>query len=187
VRLLARESLVAGDRRATLAAMPSRIAPGESTVVRLGLSDEETAAKTPGVVPVSVLDAQGELVSRLELAREGSEASAVLPGDRAGRFTLVADDPAFGRVSATLDVVRRDDELRRGDADHEALEELARRTGGRMLDGASVAELARLLPQRARVSDESVVRSIWDTAIAFGAVVALLCVEWIGRRMLRLV
>jgi fatty acid desaturase len=56
-----------------------------------------------------------------------------------------------------------------------------------MLDGASVAELARLLPQRARVSDESVVRSIWDTAIAFGAVVALLCVEWIGRRMLRLV
>ena len=187
VRLLARESLVAGDRRATLAAMPSRIAPGESTVVRLGLSDEETAAKTPGVVPVSVLDAQGELVSRLELAREGSEASAVLPGDRAGRFTLVADDPAFGRVSATLDVVRRDDELRRGDADHEALEELVRRTGGRMLDGASVAELARLLPQRARVSDESVVRSIWDTAIAFGAVVALLCVEWIGRRMLRLV
>jgi hypothetical protein len=187
VRLLARESLVAGDRRATLAAMPARIAPGESTVVRLGLSDEETAAKAPGVVPVSVLDAQGELVSRLELAREGSEASAVLPGDRPGRFTLVADDPAFGRVTANLDVVRRDDELRRGDADHEALEELTRRTGGRMLDGASVAELGRLLPQRARVSDESVVRSVWDTALAFGAVVALLCVEWIGRRMLRLV
>jgi hypothetical protein len=83
--------------------------------------------------------------------------------------------------------VRRDDELRRGDADHEALEELARRTGGRMLDGTNVAELARLLPQRARVSDESVVRSIWDTSLAFGAVVALLCVEWIGRRMLRLV
>lgn len=187
VRLLARESLVAGGERARLAALPARIAPGESTVVRLSISDEETAAKAPGIVPVSVLDAQGEVVSRLELVRDGSDASAVLPADRPGRFTIVADDPAFGRVSAALDVVRRDDELRRGDTDHQALEELARRTGGRMLDRDGVAELPRLLPQRARVTDESVVRSIWDTALAFGVVLTLLCAEWIGRRMLRLV
>jgi hypothetical protein len=84
-------------------------------------------------------------------------------------------------------VVRADDELRRGDTDHQALSDLALRTGGRMHDSQSLQGLAEVLPLRARETDESVERSIWDTWLALTALLLLLALEWSGRRLLRLV
>jgi len=83
--------------------------------------------------------------------------------------------------------VRRDDELRRGDADHEALADLSKRTSGRALDAQSITTLPELLPRRARETDESVMRTMWDTPGALAALLLLLGLEWIGRRLLRLV
>ncbi|MCE2884331.1 MAG: hypothetical protein LW806_05450 [Planctomycetaceae bacterium] len=187
VRLLARESIAQGEARARLAVAPGRIAPGESTVVSLRIVDEESAAKAPGVVPVEVRDADGNPVARIELTREEGDASAFFVPERTGRFTAIAEDPAFGRVEAPFEVVRDDDELRRGDADHAALAEVARRTGGRMLDVDSVRGLAEILPLRARETDESTERTIWDTWPALFLLLGLLAIEWSGRRLLRLV
>jgi len=50
-----------------------------------------------------------------------------------------------------------------------------------------VGSLAALLPQRAREIDESVLRTLWDTPAALALLLALLGLEWIGRRVLRLV
>ena len=187
VRLLARESIAQGEARARLSVAPGRIAPGESTVVSLRIVDEESAAKAPAVVPVEVRDADGNPVARIELTREEGDASAFFVPERTGRFTAIAEDPAFGRVEAPFEVVRDDDELRRGDADHAALAEIARRTGGRMLDVDSVRGLAEILPLRAREMDESTERTIWDTWPALVLLLGLLAIEWSGRRLLRLV
>ena len=187
VRLLARESLVKGDERATLAVEPARVAPGESVVVTLRFADEESAEQSAASLPVEIVAADGTPVGRVELVREGGSATATLPVEKVGAFRAVAADPAFGRASAAFEVVRRDDELRRGDTDHEALAEIARRTGGQMLDASSLADLARILPRRARETDESVLRALWDTPAALALLLTLLGLEWIGRRLLRLV
>jgi hypothetical protein len=187
VRLLARESLARGEERATLSVEPARALPGESVVMTLRLADEESAATGAGTLPVEILDEAGTAVARIDLVREGAIATATLPVERVGAFRAVAADPAFGRAEGAFEVVRRDDELRRGDADHAQLAELARRTGGAVLDDSSLAGLAQLLPDRSRETDESVLRTLWDSPAALAAILLLLGCEWIGRRVLRLV
>ena len=187
VRLLARESLVKGDERATLSVEPARVAPGESVVVTLRFADEESAEQSAATLPVEIVAADGTPVGRVEVVREGGSATATVPVEKVGAFRAVASDPAFGRVAAAFEVVRRDDELRRGDTDHEALAEIARRTGGQVLDTQSLAGLAEILPRRARETDESVLRALWDTPAALTLLLVLLGLEWIGRRLLRLV
>jgi hypothetical protein len=56
-----------------------------------------------------------------------------------------------------------------------------------VLDATTIGELPKLLPRRARETDESVLKALWDTPAALAAVVVLLGLEWIGRRVLRLV
>ena len=187
VRLLARESLVQGNERATISVDPPRVAPGESVVITLRFVDEESAQQSAASVPAEIVAADGTPVGRVDLVREGGVASATLPVERVGVFKAVASDPSFGRASAAFEVVRRDDELRRGDADHEALADLSKRTSGRALDAQSITTLPELLPRRARETDESVMRTMWDTPGALAALLLLLGLEWIGRRLLRLV
>jgi hypothetical protein len=163
------------------------VAPGESVLVTVRFRDEETASMAPSMVPVEIRDAAGAPVARIELAREGGEATAVFPTDRLGAFRAMASDPAFGSSEAPFEVVRADDEMRRGDADHEALATLAERSGGQMIDGEGLRRLPALLPLRSREIDESVLRSIWDTPAAFAMLLLLLAAEWTGRRLLRLV
>ena len=117
----------------------------------------------------------------------GASATATVPVEKIGAFRAVAIDPSFGRVESAFEVVRRDDELRRGDADHEALAELSKRTGGQTLDAQTISTLPDLLPRRARETDESVLKALWDTPAALAAIILLLGLEWIGRRLLRLV
>lgn len=187
VRLLARESLAQGDERATLTVEPARAAPGESVVVMLRFADEESAQQGAASIPVDIVGSDGAAIARLDLVRDGGSAMATLPVEKVGSFRAVASDPAVGKAEAAFEVVRRDDELRHGDADHEALAELSKRTGGQVLDAQSLPTLPTLLPRRARETDESVVRALWDTPWAFGLVAVLLGLEWIGRRVLRLV
>ncbi|MFM1866646.1 MAG: hypothetical protein RL591_54 [Planctomycetota bacterium] len=187
VRLLSREAIAQGDARAELVVAPTRIVPGASTVVSLRIVDDESAARAPSVVPVEIRDLTGAAVARVELTRDGADASAIFSPERTGRFIAVADDPAFGHLEAAFEVVRADDELRRGDTDHAALSDLSQRTGGQVLSLESLRGLAELLPLRARETDESVERTIWDTWIALTTLLVLLAIEWCGRRLLRLV
>jgi hypothetical protein len=187
VRLLARESLAADGGGATLTVTPSRVTPGESVLVTLRLGDESAVDAAAQSLPLEIRGADGNPIARLDLVRDGADATASFPADRLGAFEAVATDPSFGSAGAPFEVVRADDELRRGDADHEALALLAARTKGRMLGAETIEELPRLLPARAREIDESLLESLWDTPLAFGMLLLLLALEWTGRRMLRLV
>ena len=187
VRLLARESLAHGDERATMTVEPARVAPGESVVVTLRFVDEVSAQDGGASMPVEIIGVDGVAIARVDLARDGASATATVPVEKIGAFRAVAIDPSFGRVESAFEVVRRDDELRRGDADHEALAELSKRTGGQTLDAQTISTLPDLLPRRARETDESVLKALWDTPAALAAIILLLGLEWIGRRLLRLV
>lgn len=186
VRMLARESLATGDARAELVVTPARVLPGESVIVSLRIFDEASIASTPKSVPVDILDSQGKSVGRLDLVRDGADASAVLPVDEEGSFVAVAEDTAFGRTDGAFEVVRRDEELRRGDTDHALLAEISQRTGGLSWTVDSLADLPKHLPLRAREVDESVERPIWDSGLAFLTLLVLLGLEWSARRVLRL-
>jgi hypothetical protein len=187
VRLLARESLAADGGGATLTVTPSRVTPGESVLVTLRLGDESSAEAAAQSLPLEIRGADGNPIARLDLVRDGADATASFPADRLGSFQAVATDPSFGSADAPFEVVRADDELRRGDADHETLALLATRTKGKVLGGDTIEELPRLLPARAREIDESLLESLWDTPLAFGMLLLLLALEWTGRRLLRLV
>jgi hypothetical protein len=187
VRLLARESLAADGGGATLTVTPSRVTPGESVLVTLRLGDESSAEAAAQSLPLEIRGADGNPIARLDLVRDGADATASFPADRLGSFQAVATDPSFGSADAPFEVVRADDELRRGDADHETLALLATRTKGKVLGGDTIEELPRLLPARAREIDESLFESLWDTPLAFGMLLFLLALEWTGRRLLRLV
>ncbi len=187
VRMLARESLIENDQSAALTVTPSRLSPGESAIVSLRLSDDEAVARAPASIPVEVQDSEGNSVARSDLARDGADATGIVVAERTGRFLAVVDDPAFGRVEAAFEVVRRDDELRHGDTDHAALLDLTQRTHGRIVDLAALKNLETLLPLRARHTDESVQRALWDTPAALLLFLGILGLEWCGRRMLRLV
>ena len=187
VRLLARESLAADDGRATLTVTPSRVTPGESVLVTLRLGDESAAESAAQSLPLEIRAADGNPVARLDLIRDGADATASFPADRLGSFVAVAADASFGSAEAPFEVVRADDELRRGDTDHETLALVSERTKGRVLGATTIGELPRLLPARAREIDESLLEPLWDTPLAFGMLLALLALEWTGRRLLRLV
>jgi hypothetical protein len=81
-----------------------------------------------------------------------------------------------------------DDELRRPQADHERLDQLATATGGRTLAPGDLSDLAGALPKRGvRLAGEPDIETLWDTPLALLLVMLLLTLEWVGRRLIRLV
>lgn len=96
--------------------------------------------------------------------------------------------PESARVSVDIEVFTSDDELRRPEADHAALAELAEQTGGRVLAAGDLDRLDELLPRRdlriALAPDE---HALWDTPLALLLLLTLVTVEWVGRRLIRLV
>lgn len=125
-----------------------------------------------------------------------------VPGET-GRYTATVTDSAIvaaaggasgasgtaGALSlvAPGEVWLSDDELRRPEADHALLAEVARTTGGRTLAATELGELPTLLPRRElKLSGVTQEHTFWDTPAALLAVLLLLTLEWVGRRLIRL-
>lgn len=114
-----------------------------------------------------------------------------VPG-QAGRFRATVSDAFLASlaqpVMADAEVYLPNDELRRPEADHGLLADLARETGGAVVAPESMDQLATLLPRReVRITGTSSEHTLWDTPLALLAVLTLLAAEWIGRRLIRLV
>lgn len=117
--------------------------------------------------------------------------SAVYVPGRAGEYRVEIVDPLLtsrvSDLSARLEVVRSDDELRQPAADHGLLASLADVSGGQVLSTADLGQLDRLLPnRRIKVAGEPQTRTLWDTPLALALVVLLCTLEWVGRRLMRL-
>jgi hypothetical protein len=147
----------------------------------------------------------GESVT-LTLRPEGAGASGgtSAPGE-AGRRSYVATwvpslpggyraslvDPLFSGlnevITADADVTFPDDELRQPETDHPLLAQLSTDTGGSVVQPGDLASLGNLLPRREiRTSSLGQEHPLWDTPAALLAIILLLTIEWVARRLLRL-
>lgn len=123
------------------------------------------------------------------LRGEGVTRSGVWTPDAPGsvRVELAPVAPELAALSARALVIESGDERRTLDTEHELLAELARRTGGRVVAWDETDRLAEWVPNRGRVhAGTPVIETLWDKWIALLAVLGLLTVEWVGRRLMRL-
>ncbi|MFU8829846.1 MAG: hypothetical protein ACNA8P_10500, partial [Phycisphaerales bacterium] len=89
-------------------------------------------------------------------------------------------------LEATVEVTLPDDELRRPETDHDSLRFLASETGGSMTLADDLETLPEL-PNRASRRLFERTESLWDTPLALILILSLLTLEWVGRRVIRLI
>jgi len=201
VRLLARESLGRAGRPAVIAATPEQAQVGRPVRLTVRLLDQSLIERRPASLRVRLLrrDEAGMAAGRaveVMLAPEEAEQSeasvsyaASWIASEPGRYSIESADALLAGldITARLEVVAPDDELRFPQADHAALETIASETGGRVLDAAALRDLSSLLPNReVRTLGTPDIETLWDKPIVFALLLALLAIEWIGRRLIKL-
>lgn len=170
------------------AASPSPGSVSDDDSIELSLTRVSGAAGSSGTPRGGRTSAPSSASSPIDQSHE--YVATWIPSS-AGTYTVKSNDPLLASRSAELsaraEVWQQDDELRRPQTDHPMLESLAKATGGRVLQEGELTRLASFLPnRRVRTSGQPEVDPLWDTPAALIAVVLLLSLEWIGRRMLRL-
>jgi hypothetical protein len=169
-------------------------APGDRVVVSGRIFDPSfqplAAAAVNGTVRIQPLDAsasappiESEIVFRARAGRPG-EFEAEFTANARGRYTVVTERDPQAAVVFTVDAL--DVELRDPALNLEALEQLARATGGAVFREEDLVRLPEALVVNLPVT--SVVRRIDPAFNAWllGALILLASVEWLFRRLLRL-
>lgn len=188
VRMLARGRVGAGLGPGLLTVTPDRPEPGAPALIELEVFDQAEIDRLPERVEARVVRADGRS-SVVVLRGEGAARSGVWTPDAPGAVRVVLGDPspALAGLSASALVAEPGDERRNLDADHALLADLAERTGGRVVAWDETARLAEWTPNRSRVhAGTPVIETLWDRWVVWGAVLALLTAEWVGRRVMRL-
>ncbi|MEO1583335.1 MAG: vWA domain-containing protein [Planctomycetota bacterium] len=195
IRLLGREGLSRAGRSAVLSASPSRVSVGGLSTIEAELIDSRLVEASPSTLRVSVTDEAGNRIADVPLASDAGAGrsrryTAAWAAPVAGSYTIEVSDPAVGDepLSVAIDVIAPDDERQRAETDHGLLASLAEQTGGAVLQRDELASLGDRLPNRERrIVGSPVTEPLWDSPLALIFVSILLAIEWIGRRLLRLV
>lgn len=195
VRLLARESLSRADTPAILEVAPQRASTGRPVRLAVRILDQRLLENQPTSIAATITQTDQRDASPLsisltpELGQGGVFSSTWVPG-APGTYRVDAADSSLGgtTLSAVVDVFAPDDERRSPQTDHPTLAALAQQTGGQLITPENLSSLPQLLPNRQlRISDAPEVRTLWDSPAALAALVLLLVLEWVGRRLIRLV
>ncbi len=113
---------------------------------------------------------------------------AVWKPTAAGRLDLRVTEPSLDALDLTagVDVIHPDDELRHPMPDHDRLRALSEQTSGRVVPLSRLHELPAMIPNRARRVPDDISEPLWNSPLALIVVVSLLTVEWVGRKVIRL-
>ncbi len=198
VRMLAREGLTRAGRPAVLTVSADRVMAEQPVRVTVELLDQS-------LVDLALPSLEARLTRRPEPGDDGPPRTETLTLDReAGServFTSgwVADEPGVWTVeladaelapaglSARVEVTTASRELLTPETDHERLRALSEETGGVALTPASMGEVFEHLPNRRERLRTEIAEALWDTPLALLTVLTLLTVEWVGRRVIRLI
>ncbi|MFO0830894.1 MAG: hypothetical protein U0637_03515 [Phycisphaerales bacterium] len=198
LRLLARGSLGRSGQAALLTASPDQANVQQPVRVTVKLLDQALIQRAAASIAVRITPAgagqQAPESVTLSPERTGDASSvATYAGTwvpaQPGAYTVTSDDPLLtGQdLAARVEITLPEDELRRPQADHEALASLAMATGGRVLTPQDLPNLAALLPNRElRILGTPDIETLWDKPIALALLLTLLAAEWIGRRLIKL-
>lgn len=201
VRLLARGRVEQLAQPTTLSVSDRRIDLGQSLVIELTTSDPAVLTRDLDAIDVNVLDADDptRAITGLTLRRQTDPVEArrtgqaryravwrpASPGERVVRVSEAGFDGE--RLSRPVDVRPTDVEAREPAADHAKLAALAEATGGAVVPADSLDRLVDLIPARPRRTPVELRESLWDSWAAFMLVLGLLILEWLGRKLIRLV
>jgi len=201
VRLLGRESLSRSGRAAILTVAPRRAEVDQPVRVAVELLDQMLADEgLPSIAVRVTRRASGaddfgagagetaDLVLRREQV-DGRVYSAVWLAPAAGVWEASPTEPLLGGLglSAEVQVSLPDAELRHPETDFGLLARLSEDTGGELVSPADLGALPDRIPnRRVRLLNE-VTEPLWDTPLALLVVVSLLTMEWVGRRVIRLI
>lgn len=201
IRLLARDSLGRGGKAASLEAAPTQARVEQPVQITLRLLDQALVERRPTSVVVRVSPSgRSELpAAEVELRPENATVDASAApvssftgswiASEPGVFTIDSQDPALAgaEVSAQVQVILADDELRTPQTDHALLTSLAASTGGKVIAPGELASVEGLLPNRQlRVLGTPEAETLWDKPVVWILLMTLLTLEWIGRRLIKL-
>ncbi|MEM9417768.1 MAG: BatA domain-containing protein [Planctomycetota bacterium] len=204
VRMLGRDAATRTDQPVRLAVSTRSTPVGGTVVVDLDIEDAALLARDLPSVKVAVRRADDALerdLAEFELRPTASTTSSLDETRRRytapwlanlpGALELVPTDPALAGLDlrVPLDVIASDDEMRRAEADVPRLVRLAESTGGRVVPLNDLGQLAEpgVVRNLARKTANDVAEPIWNSALALVLVVLLITLEWIGRKLVRLV
>ncbi|RMD65482.1 MAG: hypothetical protein D6824_02605 [Planctomycetota bacterium] len=192
LRLLARQALLRTGALAQLRASPTRLEVDQPVQLRVELFDQALIDLDLPRLRVRVKPVEGDDEDAVEVVLTPSGDGRSYTGQwiplQGGEHEARVLDPALAaaQLTTTLRVQTPDDELRRPETDHALLAQLARETGGAVLSPEDLASIDTRLPnRRIRLVLEDR-ESLWDTPAALLAVLTLLTIEWVGRRVIRL-
>lgn len=165
--------------------------------VNVGVRFTETAAVAEASGIAAELEVAGQPPEPLVFERAADDPAvlnATFPAERAGAYTLRitpatgADAGAATRVSTTtfrVEPPRREvDEpsLNRG-----LLADLARMTGGKVLNVPELSKLDSIIPMREVTQTIEERDELWDAPLFYAIIILGLTAEWISRKMFRMV
>ncbi|MGP1346602.1 MAG: hypothetical protein ACTS3F_08040 [Phycisphaerales bacterium] len=199
IRMLARSTLGRIGQRLTFAAAPERAVLDQPVRIVVELLDQSLIDSASSEIMVTLRrdatpGSSDGVPEEIEVALTPAEGRGSvyetiwLPAEP-GRWTAsITDRATLGSVDPLEIVVAPpDDELRNAQADHAALQRLSAATGGISIPADRMGQLADAIPNReVRLVGERA-ESLWDTPLALILVLTLLLLEWVGRRLIRLV
>ncbi|MBI1375206.1 MAG: hypothetical protein GC159_21010 [Phycisphaera sp.] len=205
IRLLSRGRLDTGgaDSRASLVVSHRRAAVGDTLVVEVVLRDQALLEQNRPAVEVAVnelRESDATAPTPSGLRTQTSQLLTLTATDKPGHYRGVWTPAAPGRMALTVStadladlglrrvvqVDRLEDEMRYPATDHDALAELASRTGGQVLTPTQLTSLDKILPNRARHTPADIREPLTHSRLAFFVLILLLTGEWVGRRLLGL-
>ena len=137
-------------------------------------------------------EAAAPAVSELTLKPErddGRVYSTIWLPPEPGLWTAEPTDPSLTGLglSAEAIVTLPDDELRTPEADHALLARLSTETSGSALAIDELDTLPERIPNRKVRALNERTEPLWDTPLALLVVIFLATLEWVGRRVIRLI
>ncbi|MGC8642496.1 MAG: vWA domain-containing protein, partial [Isosphaeraceae bacterium] len=191
-----------GRNKALGGRFPFQVSLGKSAYrvgdrVEIGVRFTEAAAVAEGSGLAAELEPDGQPPEPLAFERAPDDPAlltATFPAERAGGYTLRIT-PATGvdagatiRVSTThfrIEPPRR--ELDEPSLNRALLTDLARLTGGRVLDVAEAGKLDESIAMREVTRTIELREELWDAPLLYAIIILGLTTEWISRKIFRMV
>jgi hypothetical protein len=201
LRFIGRESLSRAGLSAALSISPRSAVVEQPGRVSVELLDQALIDAGLASIGVRLERAPGageddgsapvELTLRPGEAPQGGAArrysAAWLPAE-AGTWRVRPIDAALAAhgLDADVQVALPNDEMRRPETDFPLLERLSAETGGKVYGETTLASLPEDIPNRQLRILRERAETLWDTPLALIVMVTLLTLEWVGRRVIRL-
>lgn len=198
IRLLGRESLARASRPAIIEVSPRRADVDQPVRIAVELLDQLLVEQALPSIQVRLTrragaaDEQTPTSTELTLRRErddGRVYSAVWLPPEPGVWTASPIESVLAglRLSAEALITLPDDELRSPETNHPLLAGLAAETEGSVIPASDLGALPERIPNRKiRLLNERT-EPLWDTPLALIVLLSLATLEWVGRRVIRLI